>query len=117
MARFHKLRIYHLAMDILKATHAVLPQFRGYGELRDQMKRSSLSVVSNICEGSERQSSREFRHFLSIARASNAELEAQWHIAEALELVPAERVAKVVGQMDHLGRMLTRFRSRLARDG
>jgi hypothetical protein len=29
MARFHKLRIYHLAMDILKTTHAVLPQSEG----------------------------------------------------------------------------------------
>jgi four helix bundle protein len=117
MARFHTLRIYHLAMANLKATHAVLAQFRGYGELRDQMKRSSLSVVSNICEGSERGNPREFRHFLSIARASNAELEAQWNIAEALELVSANQVAGVVDQLDHLGRMLTRFRSQLARDG
>jgi four helix bundle protein len=81
------------------------------------MKRSSLSVVSNICEGSERGNDREFKHFLSIARASNAELEAQWHIAEALGLVSAEQIAAVVDQLDHLGRMLTRFRSQLAWDG
>jgi four helix bundle protein len=117
MARFQKLRIYHLAMDILKMTHAVLPQFRGYGELRDQMKRSSVSVVSNICEGSERGNPREFRQFLGIARASNAELEAQWHIAEALELVSFDQVAGVLDKLDHLGRMLTRFRSQLAGDG
>jgi four helix bundle protein len=85
MARFHKLRIYHHAMEVLTATHAVLPQFRGYGELRDQMKRSSLSVVSIICEGSERGSSREFKHFLGIARASNAELEAQCTLQSPLD--------------------------------
>ena len=117
MARFHNLRIYHLAMDILKATHAVIPQFRGHGELRDQMKRSSLSVVSNICEGSERGNIGEFRHFLSIARASNAELEGQWHVAHALGLVTAEQAAEVADKLDHLGRMMTRFRSRLAGDG
>jgi four helix bundle protein len=81
------------------------------------MKRSSLSVVSNICEGSERGNTREFRHFLSIARASNAELEAQWHVAEALELVSVEQVAGVLDKLDHLGRMLTRLRSQLVGNG
>ena len=71
MARFHKLRIYHLAMDVLTSTHAVLPQFRGYGELRDQMKRSSLSVVSTFARWSVGMP--VTRHFLGIARASNAE--------------------------------------------
>jgi four helix bundle protein len=117
MARFRSLRIYHLAMEVLTSTHEVLPGFRGYGELRDQMKRSSLSVVSNICEGSERGSDREFRQFLIIARASNAELEAQWSIAEALSLVSEDQAQGIADQLDHLGRMLSRFIRTLEKDG
>jgi hypothetical protein len=49
MARFHKLRIYHLAMDILKSTHAVLPQFRGYGELRDSVRNLSHILAKCLC--------------------------------------------------------------------
>jgi four helix bundle protein len=53
----------------------------GEGDLKSQMRRASISVASNIAEGSERGSSRELRRFLLFAQASNAEVEAQAMIA------------------------------------
>ena len=117
MARFHRLAVYPLAQDILRDTHDIAQQLRGHHSLRDQMRRSSISIVSNICEGSERGNDREFRQFLRIARASNGELHGQWHIAAALELVSDQQASATTDKIDHLGRMLTRFISRLAGDG
>jgi len=49
--------------------------------LRDQMRRAAVSVMSNVAEGFERGGTREFIQFLSIAKGSVGELEAQLYVA------------------------------------
>jgi four helix bundle protein len=53
---------------------------RDFG-LRDQMRRASVSVLSNIAEGFERGGTNEFVQFLAIAKGSPGELEAQLYVA------------------------------------
>ena len=48
--------------------------------LRDQVARCCISVPSNIAEGAERESDREFRRFLGIAKGSAGELRTQLYI-------------------------------------
>ena len=45
--------------------------------LSDQMRRAVISIPSNIAEGNQRYSSREYKHFLTISKGSLAELETQ----------------------------------------
>jgi four helix bundle protein len=52
------------------------------------MRRASVSIASNIAEGSGRASKGEFLHFLGHAKGSNCELQTQLGIAEALGFVP-----------------------------
>ncbi|MBI4715124.1 MAG: four helix bundle protein [Nitrospirae bacterium] len=62
------------------------PKSERYG-LVDQIKKSAISIPSNIAEGAARNSSKEFIQFLHIALGSISELETQLIISEKLEFV------------------------------
>jgi four helix bundle protein len=114
MARFQQLRVWHVANEILAQTYQIVATLRGETTLRDQMKRAAISIVSNIAEGSERVSEAEFRHFLSIARASAGELLAQYHIIRVCGLLYGRNLDAILDRIDHCIRMLSKFILRLA---
>ena len=72
-----------LATSILKITSA--QSFGHNRELRIQMQRAAISVMSNIAEGFERDGRKEFIHFLSIAKASAGELRSQIYLAMEMD--------------------------------
>jgi four helix bundle protein len=83
MSDYRKLNVWVKAKDLAFATYRSVgraPVAKDYG-LRDQMLRASVSVASNIAEGYSRETAQDRAHFLSIARASCAELETQLFIA------------------------------------
>ena len=63
--------------------------------LRNQMRRATLSVMSNIAEGFERGGSKEFRHFLRIAKGSAGEVCSQLYAAEDVELLDRETAVRL----------------------
>lgn len=73
------------AIDLYK----LLADCKDYG-LRDQMQRSSVSVPSNIAEGFERHTNKEFIRFLRIAKGSNGELRTQIHLAIGVGILASE---------------------------
>ncbi len=75
-------RSIELSLEIYKLT-AAFPSTEQYG-LTSQMRRASVSIASNIAEGSGRASKGEFVQFLGHAQGSNRELQTQLAIAEAL---------------------------------
>lgn len=66
------------------------PRDETYG-LAGQMKRAAVSVPSNIAEGQARRTAGEFRHFLSIASGSLAELDTQRIVAEKQTFLSQEK--------------------------
>ncbi len=81
------------------------------------MSRSSISVPSNIAEGAERDSDKEFRRFLSIAKGSLAELRTQLYIAVKAEILTTDEVTPLIAETRELAAMIQAFRKRLGGDG
>ena len=83
MAHFQNLIVYQKSKDLVKIVYALMKKFPAeerYG-LCDQLRRSVISVPSNIAEGMGRMSNKEQSHFISIAFASLMEVLAQVDIA------------------------------------
>ena len=81
--RFEDIEGWRRARELTKEVYKkskVGPFARDFG-LKDQMRRASVSVMSNIAEGFERGGTKEFVQFLSIAKGSLGELEAQLYVA------------------------------------
>jgi four helix bundle protein len=81
------------------------PRSELYG-LVDQMKRSSVSVASNIAEGQGREHVAEFRRFISIANGSLAELDTQRTIAERLGFLSGTCSAELEQSITEIQKML-----------
>ena len=87
---YHDLIAWQRAILLAKETYALsesFPATERFG-LTSQMRRSAVSVASNIAEGASRGTKREFIQFLNIARGSLAELETQITIAVDLGIIP-----------------------------
>ena len=94
-----------LAIEVCRAASG--PKFRSDWGLREQLRRSAVSVPSNIAEGNERGSDREAVRFFHIARGSLAELATQADIACELELLDRESARAWLRECDELARMLS----------
>jgi four helix bundle protein len=81
------------------------PREEIYG-LTSQIRRSAVSIPSNIAEGQGRLNTREFAQFLGIARGSNCELQTQLEIARRLELGNSQLLNEAESLSHEIGKML-----------
>jgi four helix bundle protein len=84
---FRDLIVWQRAMQLTVTIYRLTQRFPSeelYG-LTSQLRRSAVSIPSNIAEGQGRMSVGEFRQFLGIARGSNCEVQTQLEIARALK--------------------------------
>jgi four helix bundle protein len=80
---FREIESWQKARELTKSVYAVSskgPFARDFA-LKDQMRRAAISVLANIAEGYERGGNAEFIQFLSVAKGSVGEVEAQLYIA------------------------------------
>ena len=97
-------RAIQLSVAIYRLTQG-FPREEVYG-VTSQMRRSAVSVPSNIAEGHGRLSTGEYRQFLGIARGSNFELQTQLEIARALEFGNSKLLDEAEGLSHEVGKMI-----------
>jgi four helix bundle protein len=83
-----------------------------YG-LTQQLRRAAVAVPSNIAEGQGRQTTRDFLHFLAVARGSLNEAETQLLIAERLGYLANPPISEVLAVSAEVGRLLHGFSNSL----
>jgi len=93
-----------LAAEIYELTKE-FPREEIYG-LTSQMRRSAVSIPSNIAEGQGRANPAEFRQFISIARGSNCELQTQLELALALKFGNADMIASAQQLSEEVRKMM-----------
>ena len=93
-----------LVSEIYKGTES-FPSKEQYG-LTSQIRRAAVSVPSNIAEGQARHSQKEFKHFLSHARGSLAEVETQLILAQDLGFLSEAEGTRLLAVAAELGRIL-----------
>lgn len=102
---FENLEVWKRACRLAIAVSRALRDSKQYA-LRDQMQRAAISIPSNIAEGHERDSRRDFIRFLRISKGSAAELRTQCYIAKKLELLKQTEADDFIKESKELSAML-----------
>ena len=115
MFRFEKFDVWQQAVDFADNIYActqTFPRDEQFG-LTSQMRRASVSVSSNIAEGSSRSSDRDFARFVELAYGSLMEVVSQVCIAKRQGLLAAPQFETIYGDAERIARQLSNLRSTL----
>ena len=115
MFRFEKLEVWQLAVELADRVYQVtsrFPEAERFG-LTSQMRRASVSVSSNIAEGSGRGSDADFARFVEIGYGSVMEVVSQSHIAKRQNTLLSEDFQDLHDRAERLARMLSGLRASL----
>ena len=115
--RFEDLIAWQKARELARRVYEVTGKgafSRDFG-LRDQMRRSSVSIMANIAEGFERARQSEFHQFLSIAKSSCAELRSHLYVAHDAKYVDNMTFDDLMGIAQEVSLVLGGLRSAVQR--
>ncbi|MDA9335766.1 four helix bundle protein [Flavobacteriaceae bacterium] len=107
MHKFEELKIWQKAMDITEKCYKAsenFPKEERYG-LTSQLRRSAVSIPSNISEGAGRNTKGEFKQFLGIANGSCYELLTQLYLSTRLNLIKEENVRPIINEVLEITKM------------
>ena len=105
--RFEDILAWQKAREVTELVYQLSNQglfAKDYG-LRDQIRRSSMSMMANIAEGYGRRSDKEFSNFLNVARSSAAETQSHLYIALDQGYLNQETFSKLYEHLNEISRM------------
>lgn len=115
MHQFKELEIWKRSRLFCSKIYAITSKFPSdekFG-LTNQLRRASVSIPSNIAEGSSRNSNKDFARFLEIAIGSAYEIETQLLIALDLNFIKTDELDELLIELNEIIKMISRFRSNL----
>jgi four helix bundle protein len=113
--RFEDIEAWRLAREATRKIYLLTAEGDFYRDfaLKDQVRRSSVSIMGNIAEGFEREGNREFVNFLGIAKASCAETKSHLYVALDQKYVTETQFRDAYDCLDETGRRIGGFMSYL----
>ncbi len=105
---FRDLLVWQRSIQLTAATYRLtesFPRTEVYG-LTNQIRRSAVSIPSNIAEGQGRLNTGEFRQFPGVARGSNCELQTQLEIARVPGFGEIKQIEEAEGLSAEVGKMI-----------
>ncbi len=109
------LLVWQKSMDLIVAIYRItqkLPSYEQFG-LTSQLRRAAVSIPSNIAEGYGRQSSGNYRQFLSVSRGSLLEVETQIELCVRLGYLTQPDTVSILAEITELSKMLTSLISKI----
>ncbi len=111
MHNFREMIVWQKSRDLVKDVYtitATYPQSEMYG-LTNQMRRASVSIPSNIAEGSGHKSAKEFKRYLEIANSSSLELETQFYLSYDLSFISDDDLKVFINKIHEIQKMIFSF--------
>ncbi len=108
MNNFRELKVWQKAMNLVTNIYTntyKFPQNEQFG-LTSQIRRSSISIPSNIAEGFGRNTKNEFARFLRISIGSLFELQTQLEISKNLKFITSEKFDNILSESIEIEKML-----------
>ncbi len=109
---FEKLEVWKCSVDLSKTIYQLtisFPENEKYG-LVSQLRRASVSIASNLAEGTSRQTNKDKAHFTTMAFSSLMEVLNQLIISKELNFISEENYDKVRVEIGKISRMLNALR-------
>lgn len=113
--KFTDLQIWSRSVDLAERVHTItknFPKAELYG-IVSQLRRACVSIPSNIAEGSQRTTNKDFANFVLIAKGSLAEVQTQLLLSKRFGYIIETEWSQLQQEIDELHRMLHSFHSRL----
>lgn len=108
MHNFKELKVWQNARTLVKEIYVNTNNFpteERYG-LISQMRRSAVSIPSNIAEGSGRRTDKDFVYFLNVSLGSAYELQTLLFLSQDLELLNTERAESLNSSLEEIQKMI-----------
>ena len=117
--KFEEIEAWKKARELTKRVYRIsrTSSFAKDLGLRDQIRRASVSVMSNIAEGYDRSGTTEFVHFLATAKGSAAEVRCQLYVALDQSYIDGATFSELSGLATETGKMIGGLMNYLRRSG
>lgn len=108
MKTHRDLKVWNNSISLVTKVYKItndFPREELFG-LTSQIRRSAVSIPSNIAEGAARTSKKEFLNFLSIALGSSSELETQLIISKNLNFISNDNYQVLINDLNEIQKMI-----------
>src|SRR5574341_596526 len=111
ITRFEEIEAWKMSRQLTTLIYKLSEQgvfVKDFG-LKDQIRRASVSIMSNIAEGFESRTDTQFINFLGHAKGSSGEVRSQLYVALDLKYITQEQFAEAYEFADNSSRQISRF--------